>query len=250
MFRRLVLAASSLTVTAIALALVAGAGFSRPASALTNCSTDGQPITADEMQLFDFINQLRLANGLTPLKLSPALSRAAAWMSEDLVSHGTWSHTDSLGRSAFARVQQCGYHAFGAGENIAASVGGAKSVFLGWQDSSPHLANMVNPDWVVVGIGRQGSVWTADFGTTDDSNSPWDQGAGTATPRPPTKPPANTPPPTQPGGGATSTPSGNGTPTASPSSTPSAGGATPIPGYKLPSSFPIRRAMVPLIATE
>lgn len=223
MFRRLVLAASSLTVTAIALALVAGAGFSRPASALTNCSTGTQAISDQEQQLVTRINEFRVANGLNALKLSPSLSRAAAWMSEDLVSHGIFSHTDSLGRSAFARVQQCGYSSSGAGENIAAGTGGADGVFRAWEGSADHRQNMLKPNWTVIGVGKTGYVWTADFGSYDDSSGPWDSPLPTTVPTVrPTQPPAN-----------------------SPTVAPPTPLATATPFLQI-----VRRATVPLIATE
>lgn len=252
MFRRLVLAASSLTVTAIALALVAGAGFSRPASALTNCSANSGGWNSAENELLGLINEFRQQNGRAPLTASPALANMAAWMAEDMAAHGGVAnpptHDDWSGRTFSQRASQCGATGY-SGENVGWGFPSAQSMFNGWYNSSGHRAAMLNASFKYVGLGQVGSFWAADFSSNPGSGGGTEPPTSTPTVRP-TQPPANTPPPTQPGGGATSTPTDNGAPTASPSSTPSAGGATPIPGYKLPSSFPIRRAMVPLIATE
>ncbi len=195
---------TAVAIAALALGLAALAGGlerSTPARALTNCSTSTQALDSAEQELIRLINEFRAANGRQPLKPSPNLSRAAAWMSEDMVANGYFSHTDSLGRSPFQRVRDCGYASSGAGENLAMA-GSASTAFNLWLNSSGHRANMLNSMWVVIGVGRAGPYWTVDFGNVDDSGQSWDSlppPAPTATPTPtPTPPPtsAATPPPT------------------------------------------------------
>ncbi|MEO8539283.1 MAG: CAP domain-containing protein [bacterium] len=240
MFRKLVLAGTATALVAASLGLIANASQWKSASALTNCSTNTQALDSQEQQLLTLINNFRVANGVGAVKASPTLSRAAAWMSEDLTSHGTFDHTDSLGRSPFTRVKDCGYPSTGAGE-ILARTSSAQSAFTLWQNSTDgHRENMLNSRWTVAGVGHTGSIWGVDFGAIDDSGQPWDSGGTSAT---------NTPVPTQPGNPtASNTPPGSSS--ATPTSSPGPGGATPIPGYKLPSSFPIKRAMLPLVTQE
>jgi hypothetical protein len=172
-------------------------------------------LDGSETQLLSLINTFRTQNGRQALKPSPNLSRAAAWMSEDQTSHGTFSHTDSQGRLPFSRVQQCGYATTGAGENLALTGQGPQSAFTLWANSTAgHRENMLNASWVVAGIGHAGNIWTADFGSVDDSNQPWDSGSPPAPPPPP--PPPSSPQPTQ--GLPTSTPTS--IPAAAPPSTP------------------------------
>mgnify|MGYP003925101467 CR=1 FL=1 len=225
-------------------------GGSQPAHALANCSTNSQALDAAEQELLRLVNEFRVANGVAPLKASPNLSRAAAWMSEDMAAKGYFSHTDSLGRSPFQRVKDCGYATMGAGENLAIA-GSAQQAFTLWVNSTMgHRENMLRSMWVVAGVGRAGGYWTLDFGTYDDSNEPWDS------PQPPTPTatatfPAATPTatPTQPGSQPTP-PGGQPTPPATPTLPPT---ATPTPGgASLPSSNPnlSRRALVPNIVAE
>ena len=169
MFRRLAILAAAVVLSAAAFGFSVFAGSWGTARALTNCSTNTAGLDASEQQLFTLINAFRTANGVAPLKLSPNLSQAAAWMSEDQSSHGSFSHTDSLGRSPFTRVQDCGYGSSGAGENLALT-SSAQSAFTLWQNSTAgHRENMLNSRWTVMGLGHAGNIWTADFGSLDDS---------------------------------------------------------------------------------
>ncbi len=252
-------AGSALALAALALGL-SGSGW-RTAEALTNCSTTTAALDGSEQQLLQLINGFRTSNGRAPLKASPNLSRAAAWMAEDLARTGSFSHTDSLGRSPFVRVTHCGYASSGAGENLALT-STAQSAFNLWVNSTMgHRENMLNPAWVVAGIGHAGNIWAADFGAIDDSNEPWDSGG--APPPPPPPPPAATATPTAPpasggGGFAAPPPSGGSSPA------PSSGGGlpsdpqpvrtviahTPVPQHKLPSNVPIKRAMLQMVSSE
>ena len=240
------------------LAMVAIGSRWQTADALTNCSTSSSGISGAEQQLMDLINAHRQANGAGTLKASPNLSRAAAWMSEDLTASGNFSHTDSLGRSAFLRVQQCGYIANGAGENIA-STGSAASAFSLFVNSPGHNQNMLNPAWQVIGIGQTGRNWVVDFGTFDDSNQPWDSGSPPPPPPPPptaTKTPSSAPSST-PAAPSPTANSGGGVQGASPVQPTDVPGAVrtvlPAPGtplYSLPSNVLVKRTMLQMIASE
>lgn len=219
-----------------------GASQWRPAIALTNCDTSTADLDAAEQQVVANINAFRAENGLQPLKVSPNLSRAAAWMTEDMAAKNYFDHTDSLGRSAFTRVQQCGYASSGAGENLAKGFGAA-TVVEAWK-ASPlgHRENMLNSRWTVIGVGYAGGYWAADFGTFDDSGQAGDTGGGSASgPATPTPfPPTSTPIP------RFSTP----TQAAQPTATPTQFVPAPSDSYNYPTFVPIRRASIPMIAAE
>ncbi len=221
-------------------------GGSAPALALTNCSTSTQALDGAEQELLRLINEYRAQQGVAPLKPSPNLSRAAAWMSEDGQRMGGFitspPHQDSLGRMPNQRAADCGYPG-GAGENLAWGYGSPSSVLAAWKQSPGHNANILNPLYAVIGIGKAGSFWTLNFGTVDDSGQPWD---GTAPPTAtPTPSPTRTATPTsQPGGTATPAPPPPATPTMLPTATPSVP-VQPVTGGGLP-----RRAFVPNVVAE
>jgi uncharacterized protein YkwD len=176
--------------------------------ALTNCDVGShQEIDAEEQAFLQLINQYRQQNGKGQLTLSTNLNRASAWMAEDMATKGYFSHTDSLGRNASGRAQDCGYPG-GAGENIAAGTSWdtAQEVFDAWKNSSGHNANMLNSSYVKIGIARYFNAnstyrwyWVTDFGLVDDggssSNTPTATATRTPTRTPTPAPPASTPAP-------------------------------------------------------
>lgn len=225
MVRRLVLLAAMGAMAAGLLTMTLGAVRPAPAVALTNCDTSTADLDASELQLLELVNAARTAKGFAPVKVSPALSRAAAWKSED--SSATFqklSHTDSSNRSPYQRAIDCGYAGNGGNENIGAPFSTAQSIFQAFM-SSPYghacpidgtqvpgapACNPGTPGYFkVVGIGFNPSygAWTLMFGTYDDSGDTGVPGSGggsgsggpaTPTPFPPTSTPAPMPTPTPP----------------------------------------------------
>ena len=153
-------------------------------------TTASPPLDAEEQLFVGLINQYRQQNGLGTLAIDTSLQNAAEWMSTDMGVNNYFSHTDSLGRDPFVRMNAFGYnYNTWKGENIAAGTSSAQTVFDLWKGSSGHNANMLNPNYKVMGIARDdtpgsgyGWYWTNDFG-------------GYVVPGTPTPPPA-TPSPT------------------------------------------------------
>lgn len=153
-------------------------------------------LDAEEQAFLTLINNYRQQNGLTPLQASVSLTTAAKWMSGDMAQKNYFSHTDSLGRDPFTRMRAYGYnYNTYMGENIAAGYSDAANTFNQWKNSSGHNANMLNPNYKVIGIGRVANAsstyryyWTTDFGGYVDQVI---STGGNPTPTPtPTPPPA------------------------------------------------------------
>jgi len=147
------------------------------------CFSNPIDIAHEKSEFLRIINQYRQDNGRGPLKISSALTTAAQLHSEDMAAHNYFNHTSLDGRTYVDRIRAAGYnHDTGLGENIAAGYYTAESVFglpghPGWKDSPGHNANMLNPNYVVIGIGiaeNDGSdykvYWTTDFGGYDDGS--------------------------------------------------------------------------------
>jgi len=120
----------------------------------------------NEEEIFlGLINQYRAENGLAPLAITPMLEESAQWMSEDMKSKEYFSHTDSLGRDPFVRMSAFGYN-FNTwrGENLAYGILSGQDAFVLWKNSPGHNANMLKPEFVVMGIGKDEEYWTTDFG--------------------------------------------------------------------------------------
>ena len=152
-------------------------------------------LDSQESAFLTLINNYRSQNGAGPLQVSVALENSSTWMSNDMAAKNYFSHTDSLGRDPFTRMAAFGYPYSPAGENIAAGNSDAQSTFTQWQtacdpDASgactyAHKQNMLNPSYVVIGIGRAysasstyGWYWTTDFGGYLDQTIPTGGGPG------------------------------------------------------------------------
>ena len=133
-------------LAAAALAL----GFAAGAHAANEDDLD-----TEERAFLGLINNYRAANGLGPLAHSRALSKVANWMSIDMGTNNRFSHTDSLGRNPFQRMDALGYN-YNAwkGENIFAGRQSAQEAFDAWRNSPTHDSNMRHPEYKVIGIAR------------------------------------------------------------------------------------------------
>jgi len=152
----------------VALAITAAAVIvAHPAPTTADTALD-----SEEQAFVNLINQYRAQNGRGPLSIDPSLAAAADWMSFDMGVNNYFSHTDSLGRDPFQRMNAFGYnYNTWRGENIAAGTSSAQTVFDLWRNSPGHNANMLNANYKVMGIARAytsgsgyGWYWTNDFG--------------------------------------------------------------------------------------
>jgi len=182
------------------------------ADALSTCNADAS-LDGEEQAFLGLINAYRAQSGAKALVIDSSLSRAAAWMANDLGGRSGLSHTDSLGRSPWTRMPACGVGAPG-GENLAAGThySSASTAFNAWLNSPSHRDNMRFGDFGTIGIARAysegsqyGWYWVTDFGYGGGAPQPAPAPAapppaqaGTTSPAPaaaPAPPRAPAPPP-------------------------------------------------------
>jgi uncharacterized protein YkwD len=119
--------------------------------------------TPDEYSIVRAMNAVRVANGVAPLRVGSALSRAAHAHSVDMARKGYFDH------GAFVqRLRRFGVRAPFIGENIASATGpmAAAAIVQMWVASPPHRQNLLNRGFQRVGVGVAGSstrMVTADF---------------------------------------------------------------------------------------
>ena len=147
---------------------------SHAAGTTTNCTiTSAQTtIKSQEQQLFNDVNEYRATKNLGQLTFNSTLKQSAAWLSSDMASHNTLSHTDSLNRTPDVRLTNCGYTtALGAyGETIADGPSDANTIFNAWGTDPAHNAILTNPSYTIAGVDMETNssgtaYWTMDFGT-------------------------------------------------------------------------------------
>jgi Cysteine-rich secretory protein family len=147
--------------------LVVLAGLVVVFGALPARSQDGE-----EQSFLVTINAYRVQNNVAPLTESLILDNVARWMVNDMATNNYFSHTDSLGRDPFTRMDAMGYgYNTWRGENLVAVTDTAAYAFQYWSESPEHNANMLNPHYTVIGIARfynagsaYGWYWATEFG--------------------------------------------------------------------------------------
>lgn len=168
------------------------------AHALSNCAVDDLTVDDEEQAFLRLINDYRARSNAPALAISPALTRAATWMAYDLSTRSGLAHRDSLGRTPWQRMPDCGY-AIPGGENLAAGTNrsGAQWALDAWIASPSHRDVMLTKDFATIGIARvyvegsrYGWYWVTDFGYPGGDTAP-----PTPTPIPPTPAPPPPPPP-------------------------------------------------------
>jgi len=170
----------------------------RPVHALSNCDVSDYSNDAEELEFLRLLNAYRATTGARALTVAADLNRASTWMATDLGSRSALAHQDSLGRTPWVRMPDCGYSIPG-GENLAAGLAyaSASGALDAWKRSPSHNTVMLAADFTEIGIARvysegsrYGYYWVTNFGYGGTANAAT---AATATPVPPTPAPPQPP---------------------------------------------------------
>jgi uncharacterized protein YkwD len=105
------------------------------------------------MVLFNRTNALRAQNGLPPYKLNDKLNASALRHSQDMADTGNIVHSGSDGSTPKQRELDTGYEAQWVGENIYAGSASLDDPWEFWTTDPPHLDNLLNKQYVDIGIG-------------------------------------------------------------------------------------------------
>jgi uncharacterized protein YkwD len=107
------------------------------------------------------VNEARAKNGLSALQLDATLSAAAEVRAKEV--NIRFSHTRPNGTSCFTVLREFGIAYNICGENIALGFNDARAVVNGWMNSSSHRANILNPNYKYLGVGKSGTGWCQLF---------------------------------------------------------------------------------------
>ena len=151
-------------------ALVACSLADAPTSAADSPAT---PPTNLETQMLKEVNAARRAGqacgtkgtfeAAEALKLEPRLSTAAQNHAADMNANNYFSHTAPDGSTVGTRVTRAGYRWSRVGENLAQGYKSVDEVMTGWLESDGHCANLMNPGFTALGVGKSGDYWVQVF---------------------------------------------------------------------------------------
>lgn len=108
------------------------------------------PIT--EENVLKAVNDQRIANKLTPLKIDSDLDRAATLKSKDMINRNYFDHY-AFGLTPWVFIRNAGYDYTEAGENLAMDFVTAEGMTTAWMNSPKHRDNILNPNYEDIGIG-------------------------------------------------------------------------------------------------
>jgi uncharacterized protein YkwD len=126
-------------------------------------SSNGSALGRGELTVVQLINSYRAANGVAPLRVGPALSRAAQAHSNDMARRGYFDHGDFV-----SRLRIFGVRAPYIGENLAEGTRplSPAAIVRMWIKSPPHRENLLDRGFRRIGVGMAGGsmrIATADF---------------------------------------------------------------------------------------
>jgi uncharacterized protein YkwD len=142
-------------------------------------SPETTALDGDESSFLTLLNEYRSQNGLPAIAGCVSLHRAAQGHSEDMRDHDYFAHEGLDGSAPWDRacgacyMQGCGPMT-AMGENIAAGNADAFATLEQWKASPPHDANMRDPSFLFIGVGRAsgggrfGVYWTNVFAGADE----------------------------------------------------------------------------------
>lgn len=133
------------------------------------------PANADALQkeLLADLNAERTSRGLSPLRLSNSLDKAAQGHACDNAHRRSISHDSSDGGTLKTRLRKAGYKYRAAAENTGRGFGTPERAVAWWMNSPKHRTNILYPKMREVGIGIAMSDapdsklhWVINFGVS------------------------------------------------------------------------------------
>ena len=135
---------------------------------LTNHGDVDAAISMPRRRVAALVNARRIEHGLRPLRLIPAVNRAAQNHSRDQARMHLMTHIGSDGSTCGERLNRQGYDWSAWGENVAMGYPTARSVVRAWMHSAGHRANILNARFRHLGVGLRRAAdgtpyWTLDL---------------------------------------------------------------------------------------
>ena len=126
---------------------------------------ESSSVSEYEQKVVDLVNDIRVKNGLSALKLNNKLSEVARMKSQDMKDKRYFSHNSPTYGSPFDMMKQFGISYRTAGENIAMGQQTPEIVVNAWMNSEGHRANILNASFKEIGVGyvSDGNYWTQMF---------------------------------------------------------------------------------------
>lgn len=119
--------------------------------------------TENASQVVAFVNKERVAAGLKPLVVHTNLTQMAKTKAIDMYKNNYFDHYSPKYGSPFDMMDASNIMFTYAGENIAKGQRSAKEAVKDWMNSPGHKANILNPNYKLIGVGYYNGYWVQEF---------------------------------------------------------------------------------------
>jgi len=109
--------------------------------------------------LIRLTNEERGLIGVSSLKENELLNQAAYLKAQDMMNQDYFSHQSPAGITPWYWFKKVGYDYDVAGENLGIGFLDSEEIYLAWDNSPSHKANLLNPEYQDIGI----AVLSGDF---------------------------------------------------------------------------------------
>jgi len=109
--------------------------------------------------LINLTNQERELINISSLRENELLNQAAYLKAQDMMNQDYFSHESPAGVTPWYWFEKVGYNYDSAGENLGIGFLDSEEIYLAWDNSPSHKANLLNPKYEDIGI----SVLKGDF---------------------------------------------------------------------------------------
>ncbi len=108
-----------------------------------------------DLRILELVNIERTKRELDPLSIDNQLDQAANFHNDEMVRADMMSHQLPGEADLGERVSATGYSWTRVAENIAAGYTTPEAVVEGWMNSPGHKENILNPEFIHIGIGYE-----------------------------------------------------------------------------------------------
>ncbi len=124
-------------------------------------------LSDQEKKLVELVNTYRELYGLRKLIIHEKLTAAARRHARSMKENGRITHQSggSGNNPVLRRLENEGFSARKAGENVARGSGSPMSILKGWIQSPEHHRNLLVENYRFLGLAREGNYWTLDMAT-------------------------------------------------------------------------------------
>lgn len=107
-------------------------------------------------------NTTRSDHRITAVAVAPKLDVSAQDKANDMAKYQYFSHSGPDGHTLAYFLDRAGYNYTVAGENLAVGFSDPQALVDAWIKSPKHYANLVDPDFIEVGIGLESGVYRGE----------------------------------------------------------------------------------------